>query len=217
MMDEILSIADQRLVRINPREENFFKNVLNYSYRQRISPEIRKYIECYIKPLEKVTISPFYKPIYYPSIKEEEVIFTNEENLPFGHSFDFWKEKVSKMPDVNGYHWRVETLYEYGTFIIYIINRLVEKGYGIHETLSMIVEKYPGAYLKERLAEIGIFNLGNVVTMLEDNTYTMDRFWLAGLYFSDTGPTYNMSSYNYCEDFQKDFKKLRTLPGIILK
>ena len=172
---EIVTTDDERLLLIDPTSEGFFDNVLGYVTEN-------EYLKEFIKEIEEVKearVNPFWKPIYDPSLDDGKVVFKKGHKAAVGHFRDFWLQKVEEMPVVNGKKWSIGTKYQYYSFLVWLVNSLVQEGWNIQKALTavMLDSKELGHYWDSKKAKhhleptgsrkiCGVYDLANTIKIL---------------------------------------------------
>lgn len=201
----IVSTDDARLVLIDPTSEDFFENVLEFVTEDENLLEFIKAIE----EVKEAGVGPFWKPIYDPSLDGEEVVFKAGSSPAVGHSYNFWKQKAEKMPNVQGKKWSVGSEYQYYAFLVWLVNSLKKKGWAIEKALKAVVlcSKELGHYYDSENAlhdfektgsrEVcGVCDLGNTFKMLSCTNEEAGGFWLAGGYYSGNSSYFPLADLN---------------------
>ena len=133
---EIVTLSDERLIKIDPSSEGFFDNVIGYD-----SDNIN--IQIFVKAaqeIKRVNVEPFWKTIYDPSLVMGKIVFEKGENPAKNKSFYWWYEKIETIPSVEGRNWKLGNEYQYYSFLIWLINQLVEKkGWTVTESINAVV------------------------------------------------------------------------------
>lgn len=189
MKREINSLTDRRLVRIDPTTEGFFDN-FHKACQLVHSDEVRILFEDvyhFVEPRVKVGIlKPFWKPIYEPSYDDGKIVFNKKLPPAVGYPIIWWRKETAKLPTVEGKSWKVGTNIQYLTFLVWLINRLVDdSGWDLAEALKAILDsKVFGRFgyynLEEKLIlrhssagkEFGgVFDLTNTRKILFDDDF----------------------------------------------
>ena len=185
---------DVPLVLIDPTSKGFFENVLGYVTE---NEKVQAFIKA-IREVKEEGVKPFWKPIYDPSLDDEEVVFKAKRTPAVGHSYNFWKQKAEKMPAVQDKKWSVGSEYQYYAFLIWLINSLKKKGLTIEESMNAVVlcSKELGHYWDSVDAlynfEITgsrevcmVYDLANTNKILSCTKEETGGLWLAGGNFVD--------------------------------
>ena len=134
---EISSLDDDRLVLIDPTKQGFFDIVMNYSTQDYWS---RRFIDD-VREITDLCISPFYTVFLIdPSIdKKGNIVFKNRR-AEVDRSFNWWKDKISKMPSIEGKSWKMGNEVQYLAFLVYLINYLVnDQNWLIDDVFNVIL------------------------------------------------------------------------------
>lgn len=134
----ITSLADERLLKIDPTREGFFDKILDglYTYAKKCEGLEKRRVIKFMGTVETVKASEipaFWRPALDPSFEgeDDEIIFEKDMYPATGmggaKSFNWWKEKVKEMPAVEGKKWQVGTFYQYNAFLVWLFNRLIEE------------------------------------------------------------------------------------------
>ena len=132
---EIKTLADERLLMVDPSSEGFFDNVLGVVAEE---DSIKAFLEA-VKEVQEAGLSPFWRPTLDPSLDEDKVVFKKGERPAILKFFDWWENVGKVMPEVEGKCWRIGTKYQYYAFLVQLINKLVESGWTINKALEAIV------------------------------------------------------------------------------
>lgn len=191
----ITELTDRRLILINPQEEGFFDAVLNF----RLDND---YINAFIEAVEEVKdekLEVFYKTIYDPSEDGDEIVYKKGNKPAAGHSYNWWVEKASKMPAVEGRQWKLASEYQYYAFLVWLINQLVKSGKSVEEALNQVLNDsnelghYRNSENSTKSLEdtgsrrvCGVYDLANTYKILRCSNKAGD-FWHAGGDYSSNG------------------------------
>ena len=149
---EITTLADKRLLKIAPSYE--CEVFINNVYVHGIGDSLRKnpYIQDFLEAVNEVKeagIPNFWRPIFDPAYCDEKIMFEIGMKPRIKHSFNWWENKIKEIPDVEGKKWELGTEYQYYAFLVYLINKWVEKGNTLDKVLDIVVldtkEKWEGA------------------------------------------------------------------------
>lgn len=189
----IVSLDDERLVRIDPTSEGFFENVLGYVTE---NEQIKAFIEA-IKEVQEAELRPFWKPIYDPSLDGEEVVFKAGSIPAVRNSYDFWKQNYA--------------------FLVWLINILVKKGWTIEEALKAVVldSKDLGHYCNSKIAkqdleETGnrkvceIYDLANTYKIFSCSNKEVGGFWLGGGRYGNLSFRYPLADLDHFDIVDND-------------
>ena len=200
----ITSLADDRLVQINPQEDGFFDAVINF---KSTNSHINAFIEA-ISEVKDAKLEPFYKPIYDPSEDGDIIAYQNGKKPAVGHSYNWWVETASKMPAVEGRHWHLATEYQYYAFLVWLINQLVKGGKSVGVALNMVVldSNELGHYSTSRYSTngrdyectgsrcvCGVYDLANAYKILACSNEEAGGFWLGGGDYIDFADYYPLA------------------------
>ena len=183
--NDIISLKDERLVLIDPTSKSFFDNVLGYVTEDKKLIFVTEFVEA-IKKVKAEGISPFWKPIYDPSLDGNKIVFKAGRTPATHHSYNFWKQKVEKMPTVEGIKWKIGTEYQYYAFLTWLINQLISNGQDSHEAIETVAwtSKTLGHYYDDTTMEktgermvCGVCDLGNTSKLLERTNKEIGSYW----------------------------------------
>lgn len=132
---EITSLKDERLLLIDPSQNGFFDNVLNYSSN---FEEIENFINS-VYDVKKAHLPRFWKPIYDPSFDGENIFFLKDKSVAVGRSLIWWKNTAKKIPTVHGKKWSIGTDKQYIAFMVWLINKLVDYGWSVQTSIEAVV------------------------------------------------------------------------------
>lgn len=187
----ITSLTDNRLVQINPQEDGFFDEIINF---KSTNSDINAFIEA-ISEVKAAMLEPFYKPIYDPSEDGNIIAYQKGKKPAVGHSYNWWVETASKMSAVSGRHWHLATEYQYYAFLVWLINQLVKDGKSVDVAIKMVAldSKELGHYYdSENSTEgkdfedtgsrcvCGVYDLANTYKILSHSNKEAGGFWLGG-------------------------------------
>jgi hypothetical protein len=79
----IMTLTDNRLVKIDPQEDGFF-DVLNCGST---NENIKLFIEA-VAEVKDAKLEPFYKPIYDPSEEDKKVVYKKGKKPALGKSYN---------------------------------------------------------------------------------------------------------------------------------
>ena len=195
----ITTLADNRLVKINPQEEGFFNEVLNFK-------STNEYINTFIEAVAEVkeaSLEAFYRVMYDPTVADKHmVVFQNGKRPAVGHSYNWWVKTASKMSPVEGRQWHIATEYQYYAFLVWLINQLVKIGKSVEEALHQVVldSKELGHYYDSENSTkgkdfeftgsrcvCGLYDLANTFKILQCSNSEAGGFWVAGGYYDVNG------------------------------
>lgn len=202
----ISSLSDERLLKIDPQEDGFYDNILDFSTNDRC---IKKFIEA-VKNIKNIHLEAFYKPAYDPSYSDECGIFYKKGEEPaVGYSFNWWCEEISKLPTVEGRRWTLANEHQYYAFLMYLINALVKHGENIEKALDLVVNDstnvghYCNSSGSKKTFEqtgsrcvAGVYDLGNTYKILECSDPESDGFWIGGGDCNNFGDFFPLSHIN---------------------
>ena len=188
----ITTLADNRLVKINPQEEGFFNEVLNF---KSTNAEINMFIEA-VAEVKEASLETFYRVMYDPSeAGGHMVVFQKGKRPATDHSYNWWVETASKMSPVEGRQWHIATEYQYYAFLVWLINQLVKIGKSVEEALHQVVldSKELGHYYNSENSTkgedfeftgsrcvCGLYDLANTCKILQCSNSGAGGFWVAG-------------------------------------
>jgi hypothetical protein len=203
--ESITSLADTRLIKINPQEDGFFDAVINF---MSTNSDINAFIEA-ISEVKAAMLEPFYKPIYDPSEDGNIIAYQKGKKPAVGYSYNWWVETASKMSAVDGRHWHLATEYQYYAFLVWLINQLVKGGKSVDVAIKMVVldSKELGHYYdSENSTEgedfedtgsrcvCGVYDLANTYKILSCSNKEAGGFWLGGGFFVNYGYDYPLAN-----------------------
>lgn len=140
----ITSLADNRLVLINPQEPGFFDEVLNYgAIGDGVNDNvyIREWFDA-VAEVKEARIKEFYRTIYDPSDAGDNLVaFTKGKKPAIRHSYNWWVETASNMPAVEGRHWSVATEYQYYAFLVWLIKNMSKAGKSVEKAIYQIASQ----------------------------------------------------------------------------
>ena len=190
--DNITTLEDNRLVKINPQEEGFFNEVLNF---KSTNEDINMFIEA-VAEVKEASLEAFYRVMYDPTeAGDHMVVFQKGKRPAAGHSYNWWVETASKMSPVEGRQWHIATEYQYYAFLVWLINQLVKIGKSVEEALYQVVldSKELGHYLDSENSTkgkdfeftgsrcvCGLYDLANTFKILQCSNSEAGGFWFAG-------------------------------------
>lgn len=189
--EEIKSLQDQRLLKIDPTEEGFFDKVLSCSSDNQ---NIQDFIKA-VREVKEEGVKPFWRPRMDPTIIDGKVLFKKGAEPAVGISYNKWAEIASGMAPVEGRRWNVGTEYQYYSFLVWLTKRLVEEmGWKIQRALNAVIldSKELGHYRNSenalgkreptgRRSICGVFDLANTFKILRCSLKA-GVLWLAGGY-----------------------------------
>lgn len=195
--EEIKTITDERLIKIDPSMDGFYDKVLVYHSRNK---NIQAFQEA-TEEIKEAELKPFWKPTLDPAYDGKKIIFKKGQMPAVGHSYNWWEDMAKKMPPVEGKSWQVGTEYQYYAFLVHLINQLVEKpGWNIGTAIEAVVldSKVLGHYANSKNAirdfeptgsrEIcGCSDLGNTCKILRCSNKEVGGLWLAGGKYINNG------------------------------
>ena len=191
---------------INPSAKGFFNKVLKVKSK---NADVKAFVES-IKEVEKVNLEPFSRPIMDPSIEEGvRVVYKAGRKPAVGYSFNFWKEKLLSMPAVEGMTWSIGTEYQYYAFLVFLINKLVDKGMTTDEAICFVVidskrlydyvepKKLP--HDSEVTKSGGVCGIYDLFTekILSCSNEQVGGFWIAG---GNTVPLADLCHFTYVDN-----------------
>lgn len=119
----ITTLADNRLVKINPQEEGFFNEILNF---KSTNEDINMFIEA-VAEVKEASIEAFYRVMYDPTEAGDHMVVFQKGNIPaVGRSYNWWVETASKMSPVEGRQWHIATEYQYYAFLVWLITIILK-------------------------------------------------------------------------------------------
>lgn len=120
----IISLSDNRLIKIDPREEGFYDLVLNYKSD---NESINAFINA-VEIVKRANLKAFYKTKYDPSrFYDGSIVFIKGRCPIIKKSFGWWYENVEAMPSVENKRWHIANIYQYYAFLVWLINKLSTK------------------------------------------------------------------------------------------
>lgn len=194
----ITKLTDTRLVGIDPQEQGFFDAVLNFKSD---SDRINAFIEA-VEEVKAEKLEVFYMTIYDPSEDGDKIVYKKGKKPAVGHSYNWWVEKASKMPAVEGRQWKLASEYQYYAFLVWLINQLVKSGKSVEEAMNQVVlnSKELGHYYDSEASMngtaleptgsrciCGVYDLANAFKILACSKQEAGGFWLAGGLYLDSG------------------------------
>ena len=205
----ITTLTDYRLIKINPQEDGFFDAVLNF---KSTDDDINAFIEA-MAEVKDAKLKSFYRPIYDPSEYDNKIVYQKGKKPAVGHSYNWWVEKASKMPAVEGRQWRLINEYEqYATFM-WLVNQLKKAGKSDDEILNQIVKdsKELGHYYDSKNSTegdgfeltgsrgvCGLYDLANTYKILACSNEEAGGFWFAGGDYGNYGNGFPLADlYHY--------------------
>ncbi|MDD6244215.1 MAG: hypothetical protein PUB03_00955 [bacterium] len=213
----ITTLADNRLVKINPQEEGFFNEVLNFNSK---NEAINMFIEA-VAEVKEASLEAFYRVMYDPTEAGDHMVVFQKGNRPaVGHSYNWWVETVSKMSRVEGRQWHIATEYQYYAFLVWLINQLVKIGKSVEEALHQVVvnSKQLGHYYdSENSTEgkdfeftgsrcvCGLYDLANTFKILQCSNSEVGGFWFAGGSYYFNGYDDPLAFLNHDTDVDNDY------------
>ena len=195
----ICSLDDIRLIKIDPTVKGFFDNVLKYSG---LSPDhpandnVSKFVYA-IKEVNKIGVAPFWRPIMDPTIYHNIIYYNIGFDPAVRYPFFFWFEQVSKMPAVENKIWKIGTEIQYYTFLVWIINQLIDQfNWSVEDAITSIVfdSSTLGNYYEDieesnlrhiRYAKTGTHPVCNVFDLSNTHKFLIcsnndKKYWIAG-------------------------------------
>ena len=211
----ITALTDSRLILINPQEDGFFDAVLN---SKSDSDRINAFIEA-VEEVKAEKLEIFYKTIYDPSEDGDKIVYKKGNKPAVGYSYNWWVEKASKMPAVEGRQWHLATEYQYYAFLVWLINQLVKSGKSVEEAMNQVVldSKELGHYYDSENSTrgkdfeltgsrrvCGVYDLANTFKILRCSNKEAGGFWLAGGYYCDDGRCIPLADLFHIADVDDD-------------
>ena len=213
----ITSLADNRLVKINPQEEGFFNEVLNF---KSTNEHINMFIEA-VAEVKDASLEVFYRVKYDPTeAGDHMVVFQKGKRPAVGHSSDWWVKTASKMSPVEGRQWHIITECQYYAFLVWLINQLVKMGQSVEEVLNQVVldSKELGYYYDSKNSTegkefeltgsrcvCGIYDLANTCKILKRSNSKAGRFCVAGGSYLDDGNFHPLADRYHYTDVVNDY------------
>lgn len=201
--NSITTLSDHRLIKVDPTQKDFFDNVLNCTSEDN---EIIEFIHC-VKEVKKSNLKPFWRPIFDPSYDdyECEIIFEAGQHPAVGHSYNWWRKVVGYSSGVEEKDWKLGTVEQYNTFLVWIVNNLVNSGWQVEKAIYAVKadSKELGHYMDSNnslntLETTGsrkvcnVFDLGNTCKFLR--SYNEEKYYcLAGGWFQTNGDSYPLA------------------------
>lgn len=217
---EIKSLNDERLILIDPSFEGFFDTVLDFYPDSKFDSDIiniRNFKEA-VKDVKGVELIPFWRPVMDPSMEGENVVYKEGNEPATGYSFNWWCQKATEMPTVDGKTWKVSTEYQYYAFLVWLINKLVEsRSMSVKKAIEAVVlDSFElGYYCNSRNVKVkgyfeptgsrevcGVYDLANNFKIIDCSNTEAGGFWLAGGNFLKLGhfyPLARLEHYNYVD------------------
>ena len=215
--DNITTLEDNRLVKINPQEEGFFNEVLNF---KSTNEDINMFIEA-VAEVKEASLEAFYRVMYDPTeAGDHMVVFQKGKRPAAGHSYNWWVETASKMSPVEGRQWHIATEYQYYAFLVWLINQLVKIGKSVEEALHQVVldSKELGHYYdSENSTEgedfeftgsrcvCGLYDLANIAKILQCSNSEASDFCIAGGYYYRNGNEYPLAHFSHSTNVDSAF------------
>lgn len=152
----IETLADERLVKIDPQEKGFFDEVLNFNFNGLVNFNFIRGTYCHgfwskvekqkfrdfrsrVRRAKRARIKAFYKPIYDPSFQDDVVVFEKGRCPATGFGYCVWRKLVREMQPVEGRRWSLGNENQYYAFLVWLVNQLVKKGKSIEEAMYCVV------------------------------------------------------------------------------
>ncbi len=131
----ITTIRDNRLVLVDTTKEGFFDIILNYKSE---TPEITIFLNDVLKRAQEISVKPFYVPfLLNPFVVKGKLMFLPGKGT-LGKTYNWWESYVNNVPPVEGLSWKIGSINQYYMFLVYLINRLVDKGMAINDAIEII-------------------------------------------------------------------------------
>ena len=132
---EILNLADERLLKVDPSREGFFKKIFENAFKE---PLIKNFCQN-VEEIQQAGLDPFWRPTLDPSLVENKIVFNHGLKPATGNSFNWWKTKTEGMNPVEKKYWKVGTGGQYYAYLVDLINKLVESGWSINKAMTEVV------------------------------------------------------------------------------
>lgn len=201
----IETLADERLVKIDPQEKGFFDEVLNFNFNgvvnfnfihvdsythlgfwSKVDKQKFRDFRSRVRRAKRARIKAFYKPIYDPSFQDDVMVFEKGRFSP-NYNYNKWRESVSKMKPVEGRRWSLGNENQYYAFLVWLVNQLVKKGKSIEEAMYRVVidSDELGVYYRRSRMRVtltgekevcGIFDLASTRKVVEPGSVMLKMF-----------------------------------------
>ena len=208
---------DSNLVLVDTCSPNFFRKVLEY---KTLNHQINGFID-YVRFISHKGVKPFLKPTLDPSIERSSIFFKPNETPAVGYSYHYWQLLLKGIPSIGFQTWKIGTEFEYYCFLVYLINKLVDKhNWSIDDALFAVVinsgelGNYSGHLKLTGTNEIcEVFDLGNTCKIISCST---GGFYLGGGSYRNSSCSCPLSNLKYLDMDKSSSKIYDAVAWIIL-